>query len=436
MEEGPVSMTIPVITGNNGTFSNVKALLETKDGEREVRKLDNYESALEYLNIEMPELVLIDFADAAINARGLLDAIRSDPWLHHGGLIILSGSYEQSREIEEIRDCNIIAVIGHDEIDNDLGRIMTIIDKNRRILMQGEIREDFINNISGSFKLDNHFLEVRCYSNLVCNFLYTSKKIDSEEKNGLVLTLVELLINAVEHGNCGIGYEEKSEYLDKGGYIENLIEKRCQDPSIAQRRVTFEYTLEVDKARFFIADEGEGFDWRRFRKKEEVITPESLLELHGRGIMMSQSVVGPLEYNDKGNAVSFTFAFKKSVELTPALFSHMQAREVSADETIFREGEASNFLYYIVKGQYDVIHNETIVSTLTPDDIFMGEMSFLLNNKRSAAVRARTSGKLIEVSKKAFIEAIKRKPHYAIFLSRLLAQRIQRLNNASDELRR
>jgi CRP-like cAMP-binding protein len=68
------------------------------------------------------------------------------------------------------------------------------------------------------------------------------------------------------------------------------------------------------------------------------------------------------------------------------------------------------------------------VSLLTPDDIFVGEMSFLLNNRRSAAVEAETDGLLIQVSKKEFVEAIKTNPHYALFLSRLLAQRIQRLN--------
>ena len=68
------------------------------------------------------------------------------------------------------------------------------------------------------------------------------------------------------------------------------------------------------------------------------------------------------------------------------------------------------------------------VSTLRPEDIFLGEMSFLLSNRRSATVRAVTAAKLIRVSKKEFVEGIKEKPHYALFLSRLLARRIERLN--------
>jgi len=72
--------------------------------------------------------------------------------------------------------------------------------------------------------------------------------------------------------------------------------------------------------------------------------------------------------------------------------------------------------------------NDQVVSTMSPEDIFMGEMAFLLDNQRSATVRARTEGTLVGISKKDFIEAIKKKPHYALFLSRLLAQRIQRAN--------
>jgi CRP-like cAMP-binding protein len=70
------------------------------------------------------------------------------------------------------------------------------------------------------------------------------------------------------------------------------------------------------------------------------------------------------------------------------------------------------------------------VSTLSEEDIFLGEMSFLLEHRRTATVRATTNGRLIKVSKRAFVEAIKRKPHYALLLARLLAQRIERINSA------
>ena len=114
--------------------------------------------------------------------------------------------------------------------------------------------------------------------------------------------------------------------------------------------------------------------------------------------------------------------------MTPGLFQYIDVTNIKEGDVIFKEGEPSDYLYYIVSGEYDIIVKDTIVSALSADDIFMGEMSFLLNNKRSAAVVAKTDGKLIKVSKMEFIAAIKKKPHYALFLSRLLAQRIQRSN--------
>ncbi|MCI5158458.1 MAG: cyclic nucleotide-binding protein, partial [Candidatus Electrothrix sp. AUS1_2] len=43
-------------------------------------------------------------------------------------------------------------------------------------------------------------------------------------------------------------------------------------------------------------------------------------------------------------------------------------------------------------------------------------------------VQAKTEGRLIEISKRQFVEVIKEKPYYALFLTRLLAQRIQKIN--------
>ncbi|MCK5198136.1 MAG: cyclic nucleotide-binding domain-containing protein, partial [Spirochaetales bacterium] len=87
-----------------------------------------------------------------------------------------------------------------------------------------------------------------------------------------------------------------------------------------------------------------------------------------------------------------------------------------------------NFLYYIASGRYKVIFNNKVVGSLSPADMFMGEMAFLLNNKRSAAVYAEEQGKLIKISRKAFVQVMKKYPHYGIFLSKLLARKIVRAN--------
>jgi CRP-like cAMP-binding protein len=112
----------------------------------------------------------------------------------------------------------------------------------------------------------------------------------------------------------------------------------------------------------------------------------------------------------------------------PIGFSREQIVNVKKDDIIIREGEPSDHLYYISSGTYQVLHNNKPVGTLSAADIFMGEMSFLLNQRRSATIKATSDGKLIRLTQKTFTSVIRKYPHYGIFLSKLLAKRIIRSN--------
>jgi cAMP-binding proteins - catabolite gene activator and regulatory subunit of cAMP-dependent protein kinases len=418
---------LPFITSDSKLFNQVKELLsEIKPGNMELAPLSEMHDALDFLNIEMPDLVFINYSDPVIDAFDLTNHILADSWLHHGGIIALYKDYETIKAIEKIVGANIIISLSFDQIKNNLSKILTIINNNRRFLFQRAIGTDLISTISGSYYLNNDPIESSCYANLICNFLFNTDKIDIDSKSTINMALNELLINAIEHGNCGITYEEKSAWLENNSFMEELIKMKCQDPIVRQRRVLFEYTITPEKSSFLISDEGSGFDWRNIK---DATAEENIFEEHGRGILLSKKFTKNFAYNEKGNEVTFEIEHKKDgTNAVPALFENIEPVTFKKGDYVFQEGETSDFLYYIVKGKYSVILNGTVVSSLSPEDIFMGEMSFLLNNRRSATVCAQTSGKLIKISKKDFVKAIKNQPHYALFLSRLLAQRLQRGN--------
>jgi anti-sigma regulatory factor (Ser/Thr protein kinase)/CheY-like chemotaxis protein len=421
--------TAPFISQREDLFPVMTELTRGCSFCGEVELVADKSHALEFLNTEMPDVLFIDFGSPALDAAGLLESMKGDPWLHHGGIIALCLDFEAKMEIEKFQGANIIAVLTDHELRDYLPNILRIIDTNRRILFQHEIGTDLVGNISATFQFGNDLTVALTYANLVCNFLYNASKIEAKNKEALRLALNELLVNAVEHGNCGISYEEKSSWLEGGGYIGELIRRKNQNPDISKRRVTFEYHLGSSCAQFRITDEGSGFDWRNLKDPKSA---ENLLKLHGRGIKIARHSTKKLQYNEAGNIVSFEFDYPREVErLTPAIFSSIDPLEIAAGDVVFNEGEKSNFLYYIVKGEYDVFVNATKVSFLNPDDLFMGEMSFLLDNRRSATVVARTPGRLIKLSKGAFVAAIRKRPHYALFLARLLAQRVQRANRES-----
>jgi CRP-like cAMP-binding protein len=115
-------------------------------------------------------------------------------------------------------------------------------------------------------------------------------------------------------------------------------------------------------------------------------------------------------------------------------FARERVQIVKKGDIVLREDEPSDYLYYIVSGAYSVYHNLSKVGSLSPQDIFMGEMSFLLNQRRSASVRADGPGKLILLTRKNFVSIIRSYPHYGIFLSKLLAKRLLRSNDQNAEL--
>ncbi|MFN0317890.1 MAG: response regulator [Burkholderiales bacterium] len=117
------------------------------------------------------------------------------------------------------------------------------------------------------------------------------------------LGLNELLVNAIEHGNLMIDYEEKSRLLDSGNWLEEIA-RRQRDLKFSERRVRIDLKCAKETVAVTIADEGAGFDWAPYM----IIHPERAFHLHGRGIVLARQLsFRTLEYSGNGNTVSVTF---------------------------------------------------------------------------------------------------------------------------------
>ncbi|TVQ26301.1 MAG: CarD family transcriptional regulator [Spirochaetaceae bacterium] len=385
---------------------------------------------LESLRYDLPEAAIINFSDQLEDATQVLGTIHGDPWLHYGGIVGVCRQRDEHRVQELLSGSNVISLIRRGEFVSHFSRVIRILVHNRQILFQRDIQKYLLQDISGSFVMDSDPFNARTYTNLVTNYLYNSNYIDRDGRDRLHVALFELLMNAIEHGNCGISYEEKNAWLGEGRDILYLIREKMATPEIRDRRVHFSYRISDDRSVFRIRDEGAGFDWRA-----RIADTAPKLESHGHGLRMTGAYVDNLRYNDAGNEVMFDFVHKtREANAVPGLFSESEERVVQPGDVVFREGEESDYLYYIASGELGIYTGESRITTLSPDDIFLGEMSFLLNNRRSATVIAESRSLLIRISKNRFVSVIKEKPHYGIFLARLVAQRLERLNRSYAQL--
>jgi len=122
------------------------------------------------------------------------------------------------------------------------------------------------------------------------------------EPQRALLGLSELLINAVEHGNLGISYQEKSALLETAQW-EDEIERRLALPENTGKVVSVLLEHLPQEIRTMVTDCGNGFDWEKYLE----MSPERAFDPNGRGIAMSKMMsFDSLKYLGKGNQVVVT----------------------------------------------------------------------------------------------------------------------------------
>ena len=126
--------------------------------------------------------------------------------------------------------------------------------------------------------------------------------LSPRDRLGVHLGLVEVLANAIEHGNLGITYAEKGAALDVGDETwERLLRERLAATPFRDRKVTVEFRLDASGCRWSVADEGDGFDWRGVPAPDAI---ENVLATHGRGIFLARLQFDEMSYSERGNRVT------------------------------------------------------------------------------------------------------------------------------------
>jgi hypothetical protein len=107
------------------------------------------------------------------------------------------------------------------------------------------------------------------------------------------------MVNAVEHGNLGISYAEKS-HLKRDDAWEAEIARRQALPEYRGKLARVSMQRTATEMVFSIRDEGAGFDWRRYLDFD----PERAFDPNGRGIALARMMsFSRVEYGESGSEV-------------------------------------------------------------------------------------------------------------------------------------
>lgn len=123
----------------------------------------------------------------------------------------------------------------------------------------------------------------------------------------------ELFINAIEHGNLEIGYDEKSRLLSDGAW-QKEIERRLGQRPYKDRYVRVRFACDGQTVDLRVDDQGKGFDFHRY--DGPIDGPAN--DLHGRGLLIARELAfDEVRFIGKGNSVAARVAWPNGSDTNP-----------------------------------------------------------------------------------------------------------------------
>jgi PAS domain S-box-containing protein len=157
-----------------------------------------------------------------------------------------------------------------------------------------------------SYNLNNYLSNADLMSQRLVRNLY--RFTDPLTISMIRSSIFEVIINSIEHGNLHLTFEEKTDSLHSGTYFD-LVRERQMDPSLKERKVYIDYSLNQDRVIYKISDEGEGYDYTSMLKVKPKERTFAGLE-HGRGLFIIKGSFDVVKFNKKGNQILLVKYFK------------------------------------------------------------------------------------------------------------------------------
>ncbi|MBF0274295.1 MAG: response regulator [Nitrospinae bacterium] len=298
----PLNITILIVEGDPLYREVVKEYL--KDESYIIKDASNGTEAWELLdsNPEEYDIVLLDDSLPGMKGMDVIKKMKANPILENIPVIIESGKIER-REINRGMKAGAYYYLTKPyKKDILLAVLMTAVGDRMRFK---RLKEEVMSSFRSLAMIDTATYFVQNLQGAQALAEYLSKiALNSEQ---IVTGLSELFINAVEHGNLGITYEEKS-ILSKDGEWLKEVEKRLNLPENCSKKVEVTVKNLSEHMVVTIKDEGKGFDWKKYMK----IDTDRIYHQHGRGIAIARMVsFERMHYNEKGNEIEITIKKKK-----------------------------------------------------------------------------------------------------------------------------
>ena len=160
-----------------------------------------------------------------------------------------------------------------------------------------------------TFSLENDPAIIAPFVEEVLARVDSMRLCDSSETRHLAVALEEALLNAMLHGNLQLKSDEvqrvRSELMK--GKESEVLRRRREQTELSDRRVDASYELNREQARFFVRDQGDGFDVSTTPASGD---PVPIDAEGGRGLVLIQNFMDQVRFNERGNEITMVKHWK------------------------------------------------------------------------------------------------------------------------------
>jgi len=292
-------MTRPKVLAvdDDGLYRDVLSGYLTMGG-YDVIAAEDGDTALQLLNeAEGIDVIVLDRMMPRLDGIEVLKAVKADPRFADIPVVMQSAATARSEIVEGIKAGAYYYL--SKPYDNQV--LLAVVaralrDADSKKMLRDEVAQyrHVIGLMSQSCFRFRTLTEARTLALLIANCF--------PQPELAVYGLNELLVNAIEHGNLGIGYNEKKQFMLDGRLLEE-IDRRLALPENRDKWAFLCIDADHRSVRARIIDQGQGFDWRKYME----LSPERATDPHGRGIATSRMLsFTSVEYFDRGNDVICT----------------------------------------------------------------------------------------------------------------------------------
>lgn len=265
--------------------------------ELNVEFAENGRDALDRITASTPDLVVTDLVMPEMNGVELLANVKR---LYPLVPVVLITSIDDEELQQQAIEWGALAYIPKDAIAKLLpGIVCELLTLAKEKAEVSRLLESITASETSFVLKDNDTSLIAPLLEYAGGCLCNSGVCEEGAEDLICLALEEALRNAVHHGNLELSSELR-DMFDEDLFKKALDERRVLSP-YCDRNVYVKVKISPDGVTFIVRDDGDGFD------PSEVPDPtseEGLEAVSGRGILLMQSLMDEVTFNEKGNEVT------------------------------------------------------------------------------------------------------------------------------------